>query len=285
MRVHLYAQCWNDVQMLPYFFRHYDEIVDRYFIYDDKSTDGSRALLSQHPSVELREFPRAAGSFVLSEQKLSNNCWKESSKTADWVIVTDIDEFLFHPDLRSYLSDSLRRGVNLIPALGYQMISEIYPEPHQNLTQSYRRGAPWGQMMKASIFDPQAFSEINFSLGRHRVEPDGQVKIPALDELLLFHYKYLGFEETHARHQELGAGLGPVDIENRWGHKYLWSEAELRSDWDMVDKQAVDTDIEARTLRRDYPFQPWWSKYRLVVDESEGRMRASGCAPAGCAPE
>ena len=35
LRVHLYAQCWNDEFMLPYFFRHYDSFVDRYVIFDD----------------------------------------------------------------------------------------------------------------------------------------------------------------------------------------------------------------------------------------------------------
>ena len=35
MRVHLYSICWNDARILPYFFRHYDSLVDRYVIYDD----------------------------------------------------------------------------------------------------------------------------------------------------------------------------------------------------------------------------------------------------------
>src|SRR5258708_30639021 len=93
VRVHLYAQCWNDAFMLPYFFRHYDGFVDRYVIFDDGSTDRSLAILRQHPRVELRRFiPSPPLSFVLSEQALSNACWQGSRDSADWVIIPDIDE-------------------------------------------------------------------------------------------------------------------------------------------------------------------------------------------------
>jgi hypothetical protein len=50
--VHLYAQCWNDGWMLPFFFRHYDRLVDRYFMFDDGSSDGTSSILSSHPKVE-----------------------------------------------------------------------------------------------------------------------------------------------------------------------------------------------------------------------------------------
>ena len=83
--------------MLPFFFRHYDGLVDQYFIYDDGSDDGSSELLSLHPKVEARRFQRTdPDSFVRSEQTFSNACWKESRGIADWVIVTDVDELLVH---------------------------------------------------------------------------------------------------------------------------------------------------------------------------------------------
>ena len=56
LKVHLYAQCWNEAEMLPFFFRHYDGLVDQYFIYDDGSDDGSSELLSIHPKVDARRF-------------------------------------------------------------------------------------------------------------------------------------------------------------------------------------------------------------------------------------
>jgi len=41
LTVHVYATCWNEEKMLPYFFRHYDTLVSRYFVFNDGSTDHS----------------------------------------------------------------------------------------------------------------------------------------------------------------------------------------------------------------------------------------------------
>ena len=43
--IHLHATCWNEERMLPFFFRYYDRFVDRYFIHDNQSSDGSIEIL------------------------------------------------------------------------------------------------------------------------------------------------------------------------------------------------------------------------------------------------
>jgi hypothetical protein len=261
--VHLYAQCWNDEWMLPFFFRHYDRLVDRYFIYDDGSTDDTWSILQSHPKVEARRFARTdPDSFVRSEQTFSNECWKESRGQADWVIVTDLDEHLVHPGGRDYLSSSAAAGVTLIPALGFQMISDRLPGPHEELSVTCRLGAPWDKMMKASIFDPDEIAEIKFVTGRHVSRPAGRVELPARDEMVLLHYKYLGFERTLERHRMLLAGLGDTDLERGWGFQYTWTEDELRADWDAVARDAVDWTTVGRDPDWRYPVEPWWEHYR-----------------------
>jgi hypothetical protein len=263
MMVHLYAQCWNDEWILPFFFRHYDELVDRYFIYDDGSTDETWTLLQTHPKVEARRFVRSVpDSFVLSEQSFSNQCWKSSRTEADWVIVTDLDEHLFHPSGRAYLSRCGADGVTAIPALGFQMISEREPTPGENLSLDYPIGMPWKPMMKLSIFNPNAIVDVNFTPGRHLSNPVGLVRIPDTDELLLFHYKYVGFERTYRRHQQLRQGLGSLDMQQGWGHKYSWSAEEFREDWDRSVRAATDTTMFRRNPTKHYPIRPWWQPYR-----------------------
>ena len=55
--VHLYTICWDEADMLGFFFRHYDSWVDRYVIYDDGSTEGHTAntytFSAYVPSVTL----------------------------------------------------------------------------------------------------------------------------------------------------------------------------------------------------------------------------------------
>ena len=263
--MHLYAQCWNDARMLPFFFRHYDAIVDRYFIYDDGSTDGSLEMLDAHARVEVRRFRRAVpASFVLSEKALSDSCWKSSRGDADWVIVTDIDEHLTHRDMADYLHRCADAGVTIVPALGFNMISDDPPPHDADLPEDFPVGAPEATMMKTSIFSPNAIAEIDFAPGRHTATPTGRVVAPTAAEVVLLHYKYLGFQQTYARHQEESTGLGTVDLQRDFGSQYTWSEEQLRGEWERVRSGAIDT----RGVRDDpaptYPYLPWWADFPRV---------------------
>jgi len=263
MVVHLYAQCWNDEWMLPFFFRHYDRLVDRYFMFDDGSSDGTLPLLRAHPKVEVRQFERSdSRSFVVSEQAFSNQCWKASRGLADWVIVTDVDEHLYHPAGRDYLDRCASEKVTIIPALGFQMISAERPSGEETLCVACTLGAPWSQMLKASVFDPDEIVEVNYGPGRHRADPTGRIRIPQTDELLLFHYKYMGFEETYLRHKQLEKGLGLGDVERNFGHKYRWSRDRLQADWAQVLADAIDTLAIRSGPSGHYPSERWWEKYR-----------------------
>ena len=106
MRIDLYTRCWNDADMLDFFFRHYDHLVQRYIMYDDGSTDGSLKKLAAHPKVDVRPMPVYSDpeSRIASSKALQDECWKQSRGVADWVIVSDIDEHLYHPNIKRYLS-------------------------------------------------------------------------------------------------------------------------------------------------------------------------------------
>lgn len=237
----LYALCWNDADWLPFFFRHYDPVVTRYVFFDDGSTDGSLDLLQAHPRAEVRPFERShPDSFALSEIALSDHVWKEARGSADWVIVCDVDEHLHHPDLAGYLRQARSRGITAIPALGYQMLSDTWPDAGSQLATTLTVGAPWYHMDKLSIIDPSAVEEWSFILGRHAARPIGRVVVPAVDEVLNLHYKYLSFERTLARHREEHSGLGPIDLANGWGAQYTWGEEQLREHWEAMRAAAID---------------------------------------------
>ena len=264
MKVHLYTICWNERDMLGFFFKHYDPWVDRYVIYDDGSDDGSLDLLHKHSKVEVRRFRRVnADSFVLSHQEMHSEAWKESRGAADWVVVTAVDEHLALAgggDQRAYLQDCRASGVTLVPAIGYQMISRKFPDPALRLATSVTRGAPYSVMSKLSIFDPNRIEAPGFGVGRHHAQPSGIVRYPDQDRMLLLHYKYLGFIKTYRRQRALAKGLGTTDIKNRWGRQYVRGPlAHLRA-WRKFERQAVDIAVPDfnPAASSGHKGQIWW---------------------------
>jgi len=262
--IHLYSGCWNEEYMLKYFFRHYDQFVDRYIILDDGSTDQTLEILGEHPNVEIRSIELVdENSKLLSGQHIVNNVWKESRGIADWIIYTDVDEFLYSPNLINYLIRCANEGVTAIPALGYQMISSTLPSSDQSILELVKRGCPWNLMNKLSIFDPNKIQETNQIVGRHKAEPVGEVKYPDVDELLLLHYKYLSFEYVYQRNRDLKNKLRSFDKEKGWGHKYSWTREQLQKDWDQFEQNSVENvfspEYDPHLMHSSLSYR-WWRK-------------------------
>ena len=262
--VHLYTLCWDEADMLGFFFRHYDSWVDRYVVYDDGSSDGSLDILRAHPKVEIRNFPRAdRDSFVRSHTMLQNEIWKESRGQADWVVITAIDEHLWIPrtSMRSYLAEQQHRGVTFIPALGFDMISSAMPVDEGLLIDRVDCGRPSLSFSKLSVFNPNQITQANFGMGRHSSQPQGTLRLPARDELLLWHFKRLGFDRTMNREKAQGARLGRADIASKWGVHYLWSHQEFKANWEKLEQNSMPLDRQNLALVGPPAEDLWWNSY------------------------
>lgn len=262
--VHLYTICWNEEELLPHFFKYYDDVVDHYVFYDDGSTDRTLEILAQHPKVEVRSLLRdGQDSFILAAKEVHNTSWKETCGLVDWYIYTAVDEFLYAPQgLKKYLDECKAKGVTAIPALGYQMVSDTFPHEGESLFSQVKSGCPWDKMNKLSIFNPNELTP-NFLEGRHTAEPKGNVVYPSKDVLLNLHHKYLGFEKTFQRHTELETKLGRIDKENGWGHRYSWTLEKFKEDWDFFKNHAHEN-IFAHNyfpeVRHSSLQERWWRK-------------------------
>jgi glycosyltransferase involved in cell wall biosynthesis len=259
MKIHLYALCWNEIQVLGFFFRHYERLVDRFVLFDDGSTDGTVEYARSRPNVEVRRFPCShPESFVLSQKTLQNQCWKESRGAADWVIVTAIDEHIHHPNLKRYLASSKRRGVTYIPALGFDMVSDDFPKPEEHLARTRKFGIPDHMMSKLRVFDPDAIADVDFELGGHGAIVQGRRMLPDRDELLLLHYKHINADYVRDRHRALGARLKSADVHNKWGYHYFFSDTEYETYLGRLRSGTIDVSDRAYRPWLDHKEPRWW---------------------------
>ena len=257
MKVHLYTILWNEEDMLGFFFRHNDRVVDHYIVYDNGSTDRTLEILREHPNVTVRRFEFShSDSYAFSAQALHDSMWKESRGQADWVIVTAVDELLYHPiGLRRYLRWAAWLNITAVPALAFEIVTDRFPARHANLAREHHFGAPLDLYNKLSLFNPNALEETRYSVGRHIAAPQGRLRYPTKDRLLLFHYKFLGMDYLSRRYSLLGTQLGSIDRQHKFGCQYDFDRAKLQAEFSRLKREGVDAmSAEARQLSR----RRWW---------------------------
>ena len=266
MSIHLYAACWNEERIIPFFLRHYEPLVDRIVIYDDGSTDRSVELLRASPKVEVRAFKREAESYLDAHLALFETCWHESRGGADWVCLVDLDEFLFHPDWRHYLETQKDAGVTIIQALGFEMVSENFPPTGAALANALTRGYRDFHMDKTAIFSPDAIEQINHFVGRHRCAPVGRLVPPADYCMQLRHYKSLGLDYLLARSHALAGRVTEDDRARGWSVHYLRDDDSIRAHFQeqLTQAEPVPSPVGIEPNRKPNK-KPWWKRLTSSV--------------------
>lgn len=86
--------CYNESLRLPHFFEHHKRLgIDKFFVVDNASTDGSGELLAADPDVVHLHAPQAYAEF--------KSIWREVIADAclvgKWTLFIDVDELLVYP--------------------------------------------------------------------------------------------------------------------------------------------------------------------------------------------
>lgn len=241
--VHYYAVCWNEEKMLPFMFDYYERFVDQFTIYDNYSDDGSETIIKSHKNARLFKF-KSDGFNDSIHQNIKNDCWKRSRGKADFVIVCDMDEFLYHPEMTEFLNDAISKGYTLFHTEGYDMYSEKYPDYDEGvlLTEKVRRGIRHEYFDKPIVFDPNRIVEIRYEVGAHKAYPIGVVrKNNSSDTLKLLHYKNIGLKRLVERNRLYAARLSDENLQKEYGHEYLKEEQRFVDEF--LDNEQKSTQV------------------------------------------
>jgi glycosyltransferase involved in cell wall biosynthesis len=198
--VHLYTLTYNEEKILPFFFKHYEKFVDRFYVFDNHSTDRTREICKERDDVTVIKWDSKGkmDSFQLTEMR--NKIWKKTmGLPCDFVLVVDADEFLYHKNIKSVLSRMKNNRYSVAKPVGFGMLSAKFPDEGKLITDQVKKGIRTPMMDKCVLFSPSDIVKMNFGLGSHNCLPEGYVQVYRDEKLKLLHYKGLGVDYSLER--------------------------------------------------------------------------------------
>jgi len=191
MKVDVYSNMHNEEAILPYWLRHYETIADRIFVRDDESTDGTRAMLSRHPKVTILSIGKHNSDDAYWVTYLFPQYEHISRGLADWVIIADADEFVYHPAMHRILEKAKDQSIQVILCRGFSTVAESFPATSGPIYDEIKLGFPDRMESKWTIHSPDV--QIRFAKGRHGPVHNHLAYARSRNTgIKLLHYRYLG---------------------------------------------------------------------------------------------
>lgn len=231
--VHAFFLCYNEANILPHLLKHYLSFCEQVTILDNNSTDNSVEIINSFPNTDIIPWDSKNELNDSLYLKLKNHVWKSSSGTADYVIVGDADEFLYHENMVEFLIDSKQKGVTLFRPEGYHMVADIdfNLSPNDNLLEKVKDGIRTPVLDKILMFDCNKISNINYNFGCHNARPEGDIVLHQHNGLKMLHYKFLGIEDYKYKQEIRKERLSEFNKQHGFGLYYLYTEKENIEDY------------------------------------------------------
>ncbi len=226
----------NEETILPYFFRHYQDVADLFVVYDNQSTDRTREIIKAQPKAWLRDYDTHGEMNDLIHKEIKNEAYK--TLPGDWFIVVDADEFLYSEEgLKTTLEGYYKRDDIVVPKVhGYSMAGHGVPvdDGKTQLTELIRDGALDGYYDKNCIFHKSV--DIRYFIGAHWCTPEwraGFVSEQTLSDtpvyfsaspLKLLHYKWLSLDYAMKRMAATAKTLSKINRDEGWGSQVLMTD-------------------------------------------------------------
>jgi glycosyltransferase involved in cell wall biosynthesis len=198
------------------------------------STDESDSIYEEYgvKVVKWNTPDKKYNDVTLAEMK--SNIYKASRGKADWVIVCDCDEYLYHPELIDKLQEYKDAGITMPKIDGHDMYSETFPEyDGELLTEKVKIGSgTYAPMCKNIIFNPML--DITYQPGAHSNQTPNAI-FSNKAELKLLHYKFLGKEYVLSRYNNLAEQLSDFNLKT--GLSGHWTRPPMKYMDEMKEKQ------------------------------------------------
>jgi glycosyltransferase involved in cell wall biosynthesis len=221
MTIEIFAICYNEERILPYFLRHYQQFGP-VTIFDNYSTDNSVSIALEAGATVIQYDSNGFLNDKIYIQ-IKNTCWKKSK--ADWVIVVDCDEFVYHPDLLKILQNS---DFTAFTPRWYEMFSEDFPVTSGQIYDEVKQG--YEAWPKLNLFRPTELTDINYEIGCHLAHPKGNVNLNYVESgILTLHMRHLGKQYIINRNEMYAKRLSRENIKNGWGW-HLTQPADILSE-------------------------------------------------------
>jgi glycosyltransferase involved in cell wall biosynthesis len=230
MKIETYILAHQEEKLLPYTMRHYTQFSD-VILMEGHSTDRTVEIAE---SYGARIMKVNTGNQVNDQiyLEIKNNCWKESK--ADWVIICDCDEFIYHPNIKEYLSKTT--STIFRPRL-FNMYSEEFPTGEGQIYDEVKYGVDGGG--KTNLFRPDQVVEINYLPGCHNAKPEGNIRLDLHSEILTLHFKNLSRQYVIDRNAYLFNRLSDINKLYKWGWHVGKGAEAVNQDFDNVSEQLI----------------------------------------------
>jgi len=227
MKIEVYAICYNEELIISYFLRHYLQFAD-IILYDNNSTDKSEEI-AINAGAKITKYDSKGEIRDDIYLKIKNDCWKSSK--ADWVIICDIDEFIYHPNLVSILE---KTESTIFRPVGYNMVTDKFPTTNGQIYEEVTMGVLDNRYSKLCLFKPSKITEINYFAGCHKAEPKGDVKLNIVSDIKLLHMRFLSKEYVMNKNSIYKQRLSNLNKKEGWGIEYTWGHQKMN---DFFDEQ------------------------------------------------
>jgi len=230
MKIETFTVCYNEEKMLPYFLRHYLQ-YGSVTIFDNYSTDNSIAIAKKYGAIVL---PLETGGKFREDilTHIRNECWKESK--ADWVIVTDTDEFVYHSDLSLALSETL--GTVILPRM-FNMYYDRFPKTEGQIYEEVQWGVEFNSKM--SLFRPDQIREMNYDPGCHFAHPIGNFILDFRSPIINLHFKNMGQEYVNQRNAELCSRNSEENVRNGWNWHIIMKSEDIANQFELAKTRLI----------------------------------------------